>query len=156
MPAARTTEAAAAETAPRSGEYVALANLSVSRARSDRRGGLGDDRMADRVEAGERVTLTDDEAHGFLTRHRIPVIRKASEQDSGRKVTARDLFGRRTAPPASDRIESLKDSTQLVQVGEPDLVLSPEGNAPDPADTDPDADNEGARSTARGKAARES
>jgi hypothetical protein len=155
MPAARTTEATAAETAPRSGEYVALANLSVSRARSDRGGGLGDDRMADRVEAGERVTLTDDEAHGFLTRHRIPVIRKASEQDSGRKITARDLFGRRTPAPLADKVESLRDSTQLVQVGEP-AVLSPEGNAPDPADTDPDADNEGARSTARGKAARES
>ena len=154
MPAARTTEAQA-ET-PRGGEYVALTNLSVSRARSDRRGGLGDDRMADRVEAGERVTLTDDEAHGFLTRHRIPVIRKANEQDSGRKITARDLFGRRTPAPLADKVESLRDSTQLVQVGEPDPALSPEANAPDPADTDPDADNEGARSTARGKAARES
>jgi len=153
MPAARTTEATAAET-PRSGEYVALANLSIARTTDSRDRAI--DRQADIVHAGERVTLTDDQAHAYLTRHRVPVVRKATESDSGRKVTARDLFGRRTAPPASDRVESLKDSTQFIQVGEPDPALSPEGNAPDPADTDPDADNEGARSTARGKAARES
>ena len=144
---------------PDNSEYVALTNLSVSRARSDRRGGLGDDRMADRVEAGERVTLSDDEAHGFLTRHRVPVIRKANEQDSGRRITARDLFGRRTAPPATDKLQPTRgqtdviDSAQLIQV---DPALSPEGNPPDPSVVDPDAGNEGEKSTARGKAARES
>lgn len=143
---------AAAQEAPKTTEYVALVNLSVGRTHgsSDR----AIDRQADRVEAGEKVSLTDDEAHGFLTRHRIPVIRKATEKDSGRRITARDLFGRRTPAPATDQLVNVTESTQLIQAG--DQGQAPEGNAPDPSVVDPDATEEGARSSARGKAARES
>jgi hypothetical protein len=145
-----------AQEAPKTTEYVALANLSISRAHSARHRGLGDDRMADRVEAGEKVRLTDDEAHGFLSRHRVPVIRKATEKDSGRRVLARDLFGRRTPAPATDKLVNVTESTRLIQAGEPDPALSPEGNAPDPSVVDPDADGEGARSTVRGRSAKAS
>ena len=147
-----------AQAAPASTEYVALVNLSVGR--PERPGDRVIDRMADRVEAGERVRLTDDEAHGFLTRHRVPVIRKATERDSGRKITARDLFNRRRPAPPTDALQPARgqagviDTTQLIQV---DPELSPDGSTPDPADVDPDAPGgEGEKSTARGKAARAS
>jgi hypothetical protein len=143
----------ATETAPATTEWVALANLSISRAHSARHRGLGDDRMADRVERGERVRLTEDEAHGFLTRHRVPVIRKATEADSGKKITARDLFGRRRPGPPTDALTDVTESTQLIEV---DPALSPEGNPPDPSAVDPDADNEGAKGSVRGKAAKAS
>jgi len=154
MPTATTREA------PASGKWVALTHLSISRPHSDRHGHLGDDRMADRAEPGELVTLTEEEAHGFLTRHRVPVIRKATDEDAGRKITARDLFGRRRPAPATDQLQAargqadLVDSTQLIQV---DPALSPEGNAPDPADVDPDAPGgEGEKTTARGRSAKAS
>jgi hypothetical protein len=133
------------QVAPAGTEYVALVNLSVARTHTSRDREI--DRQADRVEAGEKVTLTDDEAHRFLTGHRVPVIRKATERDNGRKVTARDLFGRRTPAPATDRLVNVTESTQI-------LSGPPEGNEPDPADVDPDADSEGAKGSLRGKAAR--
>ena len=147
-----------AQEAPASTECVALTNLSIGR--PERPGDRVIDRMADRIEAGERVRLTDDEAHGFLTRHRLPVIRKATDADTGRKITARDLFNRRRPAPLTDQLQAargqadLVDSTQLIQV---DPALSPEGNAPDPADVDPDAPGgEGEKTTARGRSAKAS
>lgn len=139
------------DTAPAGTEYVALVNLSIARTHGG--GDRAIDRMADRVEAGERVRLTDDEAQGFLTRHRVPVIRKVTERDSGRRIIARDLFGRRTPAPATDQLVNVTESTQLVQTGGDQ---SPEGNAPDPAEVDPDADSEGAKGSLRGKAAKAS
>lgn len=135
-----------AQDAPTTAEYVALVNLSIARAHDSRDRAI--DRQADRVEAGERVRLTDEEAHGFLTRHRVPVIRKATDRDGGRRITARDLFGRRTPAPPTDQLVNVTESTQLVQSG------APEGDAPDPADVDPDADSEGAKGSVRGKAAK--
>jgi hypothetical protein len=143
---------------PDNDEWVALTNLSIGR--PERPGERVIDRMADRVPAGERVRLTDDEAHGFLTRHRLPVIRKATDADTGRKITARDLFNRRRPAPLTDQLQAARgqaavvDSTQLIEV---DPALSPEGNAPDPADVDPDAPGgDGEKSAPRGRAAKAS
>jgi len=145
MPTATTQEA------PASGQWVALTHLSISRPHSDRHGHLGDDRMADRAEPGELVTLTEEESHGFLTRHRIPVIRKATDADSGRKITARDLFNRRRPAPPTDALQPARgqsevlDASRLIEV-DPDL-------SPDPADVDPDAPGgDSDKSTTRGKA----
>lgn len=98
---------AAGSTEARSGRYVALTNLSIGR---------GDkDRQADIVHAGDTVTLTDEEAQRFLSGHRVPVIRKASDRDAGRRITARDLFGKAPGAPASDQIEDLRNSTQVIR-----------------------------------------
>lgn len=80
--------------APRSRNRVweALTNLSIGRS-ADR------EKSADIVHKGETVTLTDEQAQGFLHRHRVPVIRPAANQnDQDPDVKARDLFGQR--PPA--------------------------------------------------------
>jgi hypothetical protein len=71
--------------------WLALANLSISRTATK-----DGERMADIVHRGETVTLTDDQANGFLTRHRVPVIRPAKDQnDPAPAIRARDLFGER-------------------------------------------------------------
>lgn len=83
MPAARTSE------------WEALTALSISRTARDPRG----ERQADIVQRGETVTLTEEQAQGFLTRHRVPVIRPAAQQNQAAPaIRARDLFGQR--PPA--------------------------------------------------------
>jgi hypothetical protein len=73
-------------------EYEAICNLSVGRTGSD------SEKAADIVHAGETVHLTDEQAARFLDpkRHRVPVIRKASQQnDPAPRVLASDLFGDR-------------------------------------------------------------
>lgn len=80
--------------APRSRNRIweALTNLSIGR-------GEDKDKAADIVHKGETVTLTDDQAQGFLNRHRRPVIRPAANQnDAAPDIQAKDLFGQR--PPA--------------------------------------------------------
>jgi hypothetical protein len=72
--------------------WEALTNLSISR-------GEDKDKSADIVHRGETVTLTDEQAHGFLHRHRRPVIRPAADQnEADPNLKAKDLFGQR--PPA--------------------------------------------------------
>lgn len=84
--------------APRSRNRIweALTNLSISRT------GPGTDKAdkaADIVHKGETVTLSDEQAQGFLNRHRVPVIRPAANQnDADPNIKAKDLFGQR--PPA--------------------------------------------------------
>jgi hypothetical protein len=102
--------------ATRGTEYLALCNLSISRPGT--RDGKGE-RQADIVHRGELVTLTDEQAQGFLTRHAVPVIRKASEgTDPGAPITARKLFGRRPGaaqfgaredPPGSSKVTVNED-----------------------------------------------
>jgi len=73
--------------------YLALANLSISRRNTTK-----EDQAADIVQAGETVVLADDEAHGFLHRHRVPVVRLATDQEAAAKpprILARDIFGKR-------------------------------------------------------------
>jgi hypothetical protein len=81
------------EAKPKSGWWIALTNLSRGRSASS------PDKQADLITKGEKVELTEDESHGFLTRHRRPVVRPFDEKnDKDANLTARDLFGQR--PPA--------------------------------------------------------
>ena len=79
---------------PKGGLWTALTNLSIGRTGGDKA-----DKQADIVHKGETVTLTDEQAHGFLHGHRRPVIQAASDSDDATpNVQAKDLFGQR--PPA--------------------------------------------------------
>lgn len=81
------------ETRSKNRIWEALTNLSIGR------GGEDKDKAADIVHKGETVTLTDEQAQGFLHRHRRPVIRPAADQNQpATALTAKDLFGQR--PPA--------------------------------------------------------
>jgi hypothetical protein len=92
--------------------WEALTNLSISRTITDPKSG---EKMADIVHKGETVILDEDTARGFLTRHRVPVIRPAKDQDSpATAIRARDLFGERPRaeqfgarpdPPGASRVE---------------------------------------------------
>jgi hypothetical protein len=121
-------------------EYVALTNLSISRgaATRDARG----ERQADVVHRGETVTLADDVAQGFLTRHRMPVIRKKSESDEpASRVTARDLFGR--APGAEQfgaRPDPAGASRVVVNEDVPEQGIDPEHARKAPEANDPQVD----------------
>ena len=80
------------EPKPKSRAWTALANLSIGRS-ADK------EKQADIVHKGETVTLTDEQAEGFLHNHRRPVIRALDEKsDPDPDLKARDLFGQR--PPA--------------------------------------------------------
>jgi hypothetical protein len=143
MPAAKPDAAApqappapepAAGAKPRSRVWLALTNLSISRAITDPKG----EKMADIIHKGETVTLTDEQAHGFLHRHRVPVIRPAADQnDPAPAIRARDLFGER---PRAEAFGARPDpaGASAVHVNE---------DVPDPADprnapeaTDPQTD----------------
>jgi hypothetical protein len=110
-PAAEVPEAKPAEARPKGRVFEALANLSISRPATDK----GGERMADIIHRGETVILTEEQAHGFLTRHRVPVIRPAKDQnDPAPAIRARDLFGERPRaeqfgarpdPPGASRVE---------------------------------------------------
>ena len=94
MPATPPDTEAAPAPKPKSGLFRALTNLSLSRT------GPGTDKAekaADIVHKGETVTLTEEQAHGFLHRHRRPVIAPVDSSDPA-ALTAKDLFGQR--PPA--------------------------------------------------------
>ena len=88
--------------------WEALTNLSIGRGATDK------ERMADIVHKGETVALTEEQAHGFLHRHRVPVIRPAKDQNEpAPDITARALFGPqptaqqfgvRADPPGASRV----------------------------------------------------
>lgn len=109
---AEVPEAKPAEARPKGRVFEALTNLSISRTITDPKSG---EKMADIVHKGETVVLDEDTARGFLTRHRVPVIRPAKDQDSpATAIRARDLFGERPRaeqfgarpdPPGASRVE---------------------------------------------------
>lgn len=115
MPAARSAPAAVSP-------FEALTNLSVGRTGSDA------EKAADIVHKGEIVHLTDEQAAGFMDprRHRVPVIRLASEQnDPAPDIRARDLFGAR---PTAQQFGARPDPA-----GSSHVLVTPEESA-DPAD----------------------
>jgi hypothetical protein len=134
-------EETAAEPTPRTSIWEALVNLSIGR-RNDK------EKLADIVHKGETVTLTDEEAHGFLHRHKRPVIRPASEQNSAApRIAARDLFGKPPGPPFGAREDPPVDPEATVfglplganATGGGDPFTAPEANDPQPSIVDPDA-----------------
>ena len=114
MPAAAVRDRAdtAPPAEPKRAEYEALAPLSLGRPKS-----ASDPKAdaADIVQRGETVWLTEDEAHGFLTRHGVPVIRPAKQQNQpAPRITARQVFGKapraeqfgaRPDPKGASRVE---------------------------------------------------
>ena len=113
MPAtpADTTPEAAPAPKPKSGLWRALTNLSISRP------GTKEEKAADIVHRGETVTLTEEQAQGFLHRHRRPVIAPVADSDQG-SLTAKDLFGQRAPaeafgarpdPPGSSKVTVNED-----------------------------------------------
>lgn len=121
---------------PKKSRWIALANLSISRA-SDR------EKQADIVPAGtDDVYLTEEQAHGFLTRHKVPVIRPYSERrepDPG--IKARDLFGKRPGAAQFGARPDPKGASHVIENPDPsDPANHPEANDPQTDLTvDPDA-----------------
>ena len=122
---------------PKKARWQALTALSIGRTPTDR------EKSADVVEAGGIVELTEEQAHGFLTRHRIPLIRPAAEQNKPLpRVTARDLFGRAPAAEAFGARPDPAGASRVIVAEElhpQDPSLAPEANDPQPDVTvDPD------------------
>jgi hypothetical protein len=92
--------------------WQALTHLSISRpAASDPKGMP----MADLIPKGETVRLTDEQAQGFLTRHRIPVIRPAADQnEAAPAIKARDLFGERAPAQAFGARPDPADASKVI------------------------------------------
>jgi hypothetical protein len=124
--------------APAKKAWEALTNLSIGRVSKDSRG----ERMADVVHKGEIVHLTDEEAHGFLRRHRVPVIRPASEQNTpAPRVLARDLFGARPPASAFGAREDPPGSSRVIEHPEAEpAVADPADPRNHPEATDPQTD----------------
>jgi hypothetical protein len=119
---------------PKTGLWQALANLSIGR-------GTDREKSADIVHKGETVTLTEEQSQGFLSRHKVPVIRPAAEQNApAPQVRAKDLFGKQ---PGAAQFGAREDppGSSRVTVSEAEHVL----NAPEAHDpgtdlaVDPDA-----------------
>lgn len=131
--------------------YQALTNLSIGRTARDRTG----EKLADIVHKGETVHLTDEQARGFMTRHRVPVIRPVDEQDEPAPVIgARQLFGERAPaqafqarpdPAGASQVrinpEAPADGSDAAESADPaDPRNAPEANDPQTDLTvDPDA-----------------
>jgi hypothetical protein len=94
---------------PKATRYLALTNLSISRVWSK-----VEDKAADIIHRGETVELTEEQAHGFLNRHKRPVIRPATETDPPPRLNARDLFGKPPAPPFDVRPDPAADPDRTV------------------------------------------
>lgn len=132
---------------PKGQLYEALTNLSVGRTT-----GPGEEKAADIVRRGETVHLTDEQAARFLDRrrHRVPVIRPASQQnDPAPEILGRDLFGDR---PKAQQLGARPDpagstTVRVIEDADPDAPGDPADprNAPEANDpvvdlsTDPDA-----------------
>jgi hypothetical protein len=114
--------------------WEALTNLSISRTVQDPKG----ERMADIVHKGETVELDEATAHGFLTRHRRPVIRPAKDQNKpAPDIRARDLFGER---PRAEAFGARPDPPGASQVTVNPEVADPQDPRNAPEATDPQTD----------------
>lgn len=133
-PAAGAPEAKPAEARPKALPrlWEALTNLSISRTVTDPKSG---EKMADIVHKGETVALDEDTARGFLTRHRVPVIRPAKDQnDPAPAIRARDLFGER---PRAEQFGARPDPAGASRV---EVVADPADPRNAPEATDPKTD----------------
>lgn len=126
----------------RGSEYVALTNLSIPQKSRDPKG----EPRASIVHAGEIVTLTDEQAEGFLHgSHRMPVIRRKSEgTGTGRPLTARQLFGDRPGAAQFGAREDPPEASKVLvneEIPDPtDPRNAPEANDPQvDLSIDPDA-----------------
>lgn len=138
-PAAQDGQPDPAEAKSKTSRWEALTNLSIGR-RDDK------EKLADIVHKGEIVTLTEEVARGFLTRHRRPVIRPAADQnDAAPSITAKDLFGQQ---PAASQFGARPDppgSSTVTVTPEPATHPADPRNAPEAHDpqtdltVDPDA-----------------
>lgn len=126
--------------APRGSEWIALTNLSVPQKTRDPKG----EPRASIVHRGETVTLTDDQAEGFLHgTHRIPVIRRKSDQGSDPvpAMTARSLFGRQPgAQQFGARPDPAGASSVVVNEDVPEQGSDPEYARSAPEANDPQVD----------------
>jgi hypothetical protein len=134
---------------PKRAEWQALVPLSVGR-RGDR------EKAADLVLTGETVWLTEEESAGYLdrARHRVPVIRPASQKnDPMPRITAANLFGAR-GRPAPPPAPAPDDAIALDLTNESRIVENTSGpESQMPAIIDPDAGRDGApvRQVRRGR-----
>jgi hypothetical protein len=137
------------EAKPKTGLWFALTNLSLSRPF-----GKDGDKAADIIHAGETTDiLTEDQVHGFLHRHKRPVIRPATDKDPAPKITARDLFGAPPAPQFGVRPDPAADPDRTV-LGHPlgvSTVDDHAGNAPEA--NDPQVDMGGKPDAAKDRSA---
>lgn len=130
-----TPDGTASEAAPKGGWWESLTNLSKGRGPSDK------EKAADIIHPHEKVWLTEDESHGFLTRHKRPVIRPWRDRsEPAPQITARDLFGpqgrptaaqfgaREDPPGASHVIENPSDPENHPEASDPvtDLSIDPD------------------------------
>jgi hypothetical protein len=121
--------------------YQALTHLSISRPSNDPKGVP----TADLVAKGDTVRLTDEQAHGFLHRHRVPVIRPAAEKDEDApSIKARDLFGERSPAQAFGARPDPPDASHVTvneEIADPtDPRNAPEAHDPQTdLSVDPDA-----------------
>jgi hypothetical protein len=136
------------EAKPKTGLWLALTNLSLSRPFSKE-----GDKAADIVHRGETAILTEEQSHGFLHRHKRPVIRPATDKDPAPKITARDLFGTPPAPQLGARPDPPADPDRTV-LGLPlgvSTVDDHAGNAPEA--NDPQVDMGGKTDAAKDRSA---
>jgi hypothetical protein len=128
--------------APKGSPYEALTNLSIGRISDS-------EKLADIVHKGEIVHLTDEQAQRFLTRHKVPVIRPAKQQnDPAPRIRARDLFGRqplaqqfeaRPDPAGSSAVKTDPDASASAEVKTVEFA-DPAGPESAPEANDPQTD----------------
>lgn len=123
------------QTQPRAGRYQALVHLSIGRR----------DGMSDRIEPGEIVSLTEEQAAHFLdsARFRVSPVRPAADADKPLpRVTPRQLtqvrpvagqFGVRADPPGSTTAVVVEDA-RVPEDGGPADDGNPEAHEPQPGD----------------------
>jgi hypothetical protein len=141
MPAAATRTGqpdAPPEAAPKKSRWIALVNLSIGRS-ADKT-----EKQADIVHRGETVDLTEEQSHGFLTRHKVPVIKPYAERrEPDPDIRARDLFGPQGRPTAAQfgARPDPKGASRVIENPDPaDPANHPEASDPQTDLTiDPDA-----------------
>ena len=111
---------------PKTGRWEALTPLSISRP-----AGAREEKMADLVQKGEIVELTEEQSQGFLTRHKRPVIRPAREQNQAAPdIKARDLFGARPKAAQFGAREDPPNASAVIETDPADPRNHPEANDP--------------------------
>lgn len=138
----------ATEVQPKRAEWQALTPLSIGR-RGDK------EKAADLVHPGETVWLTEEESAGYLdrSRHRVPVIRPASQKnDPMPRITASTLFGAKGRPAAPAPVPGAAVALDITN--ESRIVENTSGPEAQQAEiSDPDAGRDGApvRQARRGR-----